>query len=236
MMSNRARLTAAAMLGIAMIACSVPAAKASYVVTIQQEGPDIVATGSGTIKLTGGDVALFGTNVGSFSSGLLGFYEIYTGTPNTDLDAYIITTTTGFTLSPVGAGTLSGAGDFVGLNTSAPEGLTVYVPAGYVSGNSLSSTSTFTDVSFASLDIAPETFTWSWGSGDDADSITLNILAVPEPGTSLLFALSATVTLMVRLGRINPLTRELPLRSGILPAPAHPALSLSHPRWSLREA
>jgi hypothetical protein len=169
---------------------------------------------------------------------LLGFYQIYTGTPNTDLDAYIITTTTGFTLSPVGAGTLSGAGDFVGLNTSAPEGLTVYVPTGYVSGNALSSTSTFTDVSFASLDIVTETFTWSWGSGDDADSITLNILAVPEPGTLMLFALSATVTLLVHRGRIDPRparTRQLPVRSRILPLPVHPALSPSRPRWLLLE-
>lgn len=58
----------------------------------------------------------------------------------------------------------------------------VVVPAGYVSGTALSSTSTFSGQTFASLGLIPGSYVWTWSG----DSVTLNI--VPVPAAVWLFA------------------------------------------------
>ena len=68
----------------------------------------------------------------------------------------------------------------------------MFVPTGYVSGASLgTSTDTWSGATFASLGVAPGTYTWTWGTGADADSFTLQIgaAAVPEPASLTLTAL-----------------------------------------------
>jgi hypothetical protein len=62
----------------------------------------------------------------------------------------------------------------------------VVVPFGYVSGSALSETATWNDQTISSMGLTPGTYTWTWGSGIDADSLTLNI--APEPGSLLLFS------------------------------------------------
>jgi PEP-CTERM motif-containing protein len=62
------------------------------------------------------------------------------------------------------------------------------VPVGYISGASLAGTSTYLNASFASLGLTPGEYTWTWGSGDHADSFTLDVggvipPTVPEPST-----------------------------------------------------
>jgi hypothetical protein len=57
------------------------------------------------------------------------------------------------------------------------------VPSGYVSGTSLSDTSTYDGATFASLGVTPGVYKWTWGSGTNADSFKLDIVAVPEPST-----------------------------------------------------
>jgi hypothetical protein len=64
----------------------------------------------------------------------------------------------------------------------------IYVPAGYVSGSSLSATDTwYANSTLAGLGITPGTYTWTWGSGAHADSLTINAgsAPVPEPGTAV---------------------------------------------------
>jgi hypothetical protein len=77
------------------------------------------------------------------------------------------------------------------------------VPVGYVSGSSLgTSTDTWDDATFASLGVTPGIYTWTWGSGTDADSFRLIVAggpleqlasldppSVPEPATWTLMAL-----------------------------------------------
>jgi hypothetical protein len=58
------------------------------------------------------------------------------------------------------------------------------LPSGYVSGTELSDQTTFSNQTFATLDVTPGTYTYTWGSGATADSLTLVAGSpVPEPST-----------------------------------------------------
>ena len=72
----------------------------------------------------------------------------------------------------------SGTGDEFGINQDK-----VLVYKNYVSGTPLSATNTIAGETFASLDLTPGSYVWSWSS----DSITLNIGAVPVPPAVWLF-------------------------------------------------
>jgi hypothetical protein len=161
-------------------------AQAGYMVTLEQVGSNVVATGSGTINLT----ALNFTEPASTSSILEpGGATISTGANGqpgvgTAIDIYGLGS--GLISGPKSFGsepnTLanSGTGDMVGI-----DGLngSLAVPDGYVSGNSLSDTATYDNATIASVHVAPGTYVWVWGSGADADSFTLQIgpAAVPAP-------------------------------------------------------
>jgi hypothetical protein len=78
----------------------------------------------------------------------------------------------------------SGSGDIFGLFFDS---VLLVVPGGYVKADPLSGTSTYSGETFASLGMIPDTYVWSWGSGETADSFTLNV--VPEPSTAILMSL-----------------------------------------------
>ena len=66
------------------------------------------------------------------------------------------------------------------------------VPFEYVPGDPLSGTSVYARATFASLGVTPGTYVWTWGSGANADSLTLQIghaPAVSEPASMALLAL-----------------------------------------------
>ena len=74
-----------------------------------------------------------------------------------------------------------GTGDVFG-----PSAHILIVPDGYTSGSFLSGTATFAGETFASLGLTQGTYIWSWGTGGNADSLTLNIgqtATIPEPST-----------------------------------------------------
>ncbi|MBV8782054.1 MAG: PEP-CTERM sorting domain-containing protein, partial [Phycisphaerae bacterium] len=74
----------------------------------------------------------------------------------------------------------SGSGNTFGVIGSAGE---LFVPSSYA-GTPVSATDTFTGKTFANLGLSTGTYTYTWGSGPNADSLTLVIEDVPEP-TSL---------------------------------------------------
>jgi hypothetical protein len=186
------------LIGAAMlIGLSVSSAQAGYVVTLEQVGSNVVATGSGAIDLTGLSFQGNTTNGGGVNPS---FADISTGPPSP------VTTSIfqGF-IGPKsfgGGGTTfanSGSGDLVDL--LGADNL-LFVPEGYVSDNPLSDTSTYDNQTFASLGATPGTYEWTWGTGPN-QNVTLNIEAlgapipIPEPSSVLLFALSFGLVMLL---------------------------------------
>jgi PEP-CTERM motif-containing protein len=179
----RRRIASASALGVAMFAiCGVsgPPARAAYLVTLSQEGPNVVATGSGTIDLAG---LSFDYVLPLLSSINPSFPEITTGATG-DIAAYKnVTAPTNF-----GSGgsvlASSGSGDIVAASHAV-----IAVPDGYVSGSLLSDSAIYDDATLASLGVRRGVYVWTWGSGADADSFTLRAGAIPEPSTWALLGL-----------------------------------------------
>jgi hypothetical protein len=136
---------------------SAPPAQAGYVVTLTQQGSNVIATGSGTIDLTGLTFAL-STGVAAFMTPAIG--NIYTGPIiATAASRYIgLAGPTGFGsggehVASTGSGDIVGI-DFLGELGSSPCECLV-VPEFYMSGTPLSDTSTYDNQTFASLGAVP---------------------------------------------------------------------------------
>jgi len=168
---------------------SVQPAEAGYTVTLQQVGPDVVATGSGAIDLTGLTfvqyTGLLNPEIGPRGGeGQLG--GIVTGPTSSSVDRYFDNeTSSGPTSFGSGGLTLasSGSGHMVGTSTTcfgAECGRFIFVPRGYVSGTFLSNSATWSGKTFATLGVTPGTYVWTWGTGAN-QNFTLQI----EPATNI---------------------------------------------------
>jgi hypothetical protein len=180
------RLLVLSALGVAMLTgygLSATPAQAGYIVTLTQQGSNVVATGSGPIDLTG--LSFFRTSA-DIADILPANATITTGRTGGTLDRYY----TGFTgPASFGSGGVtfgsSGSGDLVGIDASgafvgAP---VIIVPTSYISGTSLSDTATYAGETLSGLGVTPGTFEWTWGTGTN-QNFTLEISsAVPEPST-----------------------------------------------------
>jgi hypothetical protein len=165
---------------LVLLATGIAHANSIFTVTLTQIGSNVVATGSGTIDLTGLD---------SFGSTMTG-PELY--------PAHGIIGVGPFANEDFYAG-LSGPGSFGpgfgGFPTTTSGnsvfledfGIDVLVPHGYVSGTSLSGSATYSGT-LASLHATPGIYTWTWDSG--ANFFVLNVEkptgVSPEPGSLLL--------------------------------------------------
>jgi len=157
-------------------------AQADYIVTLEQVGSDLVATGSGAIDLTG---LSFQATVGTVSGIFPSIGVINTGPtsfPSTDHYSGTITGPTNFGIGGFNNAS-SGSGDLVGID-ARDDVLTV--PQGYVSGSPLSDSSTYPSLTFGSLGVTPGTYVWTWGTGPD-QNFTLQIgpATVPDSGSTL---------------------------------------------------
>jgi hypothetical protein len=163
---------------LVLLTAGIAHADSIFTVTLAQVGPNVVATGSGTIDLTGLSFDSPGSGAGTLmipAESLVGIG------PPAGVDLY-----DGLS-GPANFGPGSGgfasseSGDTVVLGAS-----TLQVPHGYVSGTSLSGSSTYSGT-LASLGTAPGTYIWTWDNG--ANSFVLKIpkfTVVPEPGSFLL--------------------------------------------------
>jgi hypothetical protein len=174
-------------------------AQAAYTVTLVQVadpsqplGSNVVATGGGTLDLA----ALTQDGVGGISGSITPSDAfILTGpTEDSQLDVYSgagITGPTNFGSGRFFIFANSGSGNAVGIfgNPAQIGTPSILVPSDYVSGAPLSDASTYNSQTFASLGATPGTYKWTWGTGGDADSFTVDIIApaVPEPASFALF-------------------------------------------------
>jgi hypothetical protein len=185
---NRLTLSATALCATALLA-SAPA-QAAYVVNMVQSGSDVVATGSGSLDTSG--LTLWGpepappgmvSGEGALVLGAESLMDVF-GLPSGHI----------FGGSSVFIYAQSGDGPTVGITR-----FVLGVPTGYTSGSALgTSTARWNNRTFANLSLTPGSYVWSWGSGANADTYTLNIgpgaPGVPEPATwaSMLLGLGLT--------------------------------------------
>jgi hypothetical protein len=189
-----------AALAIAIICgVSVRTAQAGYTVTLQQQGSDVVATGSGAIDLTG--LSPFGS-VGLEQGRLFPVFGVILTGPTSNSAERGYSGASGPANFGSGGATSasSGRGDIVGI---IGIGSTLVVPSGYLSGT-LSDTSTYGGQTFSSLGVTPGTYEWTWGTGAN-QNFTLQI-GVPDSGST--FGL-LVVSLVALFGTARFRSRQL---------------------------
>jgi len=178
---------------------SVRPAEAGYTVTLQEVGPDVVATGSGAIDLTG--LIHNGYRTYGIPPGVLpgaaddGWGGVIAGFISTG--STIAGSTDSYDLGPGGPtifgsnrGTRAsnGSGDTVGTAADCSESGSdcdrfLIVPRGYVSGTALSDSATYNNATFATLGVTPGTYVWTWGTGAN-QNFTLEIPTTGPPAVS----------------------------------------------------
>ena len=165
---------------------SVRSAYAGYTVTLQQVGPNVVATGTGVINLTGLTLS------GSFSRDPQidpcfcqdeGSASIYTGPTSSSVNRYFgARGPRSFGSGPFTSAS-SGSGDMVGITTTI-FGDILWVPTGYVSGTALSDMAIYSGKTLATLGVTPGTYVWTWGAGAN-QNFTLKILSAMLPAANI---------------------------------------------------
>jgi hypothetical protein len=191
-------MTRFAILTLAALCALGTSAHARFILAFYQEGNNVVAIGSGTLDiqdLSGGDQA----NAGPFVDP--SYFTMIAGGPN---GLYYLQNgaIAGPTDFGTGGETMASAatGDKVGIGIGLFQSC-VLTPDGYVSGSFLSDTTTWDNTTFAGLGITPGTYTWTWGTGKNADSFVIETVT-PEPsGTALLAVALGTIGLYAWLRR-----------------------------------
>ena len=167
---------------------SVRPAQAGYVVTLEQVGPDVVATGSGAINLHG--LTFFQSSSLNPAIRPTAFLHpvasIYTGPTSSSVDSYGgLTGPTKFGSSGLETFASSGSGDMVGISSiDSPElggvFVSLSVPTDYVSGTALSDSATYSGKTLAELGVTAGTYVWTWGTTAN-QNFTLEIPPFPPP-------------------------------------------------------
>lgn len=179
---------ACALLGVSISSSS----HAAAVITFSQQGGDVVATGSGSIDLIDLQASFSGSSGLTAVSGQNAYAVVGSVTPAFDS----VTFYTGAS-GPANFGTSSnitattGSGDKFGIDAggySGPGTARIWISPTYINDSALSATDTWTGATFASLGLTPGVYTYSWGKGEDADTLQVRIGAtspagVPEPAT-----------------------------------------------------
>ena len=156
---------------------------AAATLTLTQDGANVDLTSSGSFDVT--DLTLAGS-AGSNGGMVSSRPFLVSGSPNI-VSVTVYSGTLGSAIFGSGSyvAATSGLGDIFGVNSN-----TLIVPVGYTSGSALSGTATFANATFSTLGVTPGAYTLHWGTGADADSVTIN--AVPEPSSWLLLGLGGS--------------------------------------------
>jgi hypothetical protein len=153
-------------------------ATGAFMVTITQSGPNVVWSGSGSFNLT----AL--TLVGSapITSGFATNQAIWIagatltppGSTGQQYGGASLTYPTTFALGTQTGGPSSATGSMFGV-VPGGSGRTIVVPDGYVSGTTISGSTTYASQTISSMGLSGGTYIWSWGAGANASSLVMVI-------------------------------------------------------------
>ncbi len=159
-------------------------ANAEVVVNFFEQDGNVEAVASGSLNIDGlGAPDGFGSSssfvLGSgFSSSFDGAFGVGIAGAAGQNDAYVINTDLEFC-----TGGRTTTFDDTGLRVGIASGRTLpdrlYVVPGYQSGTPIESTATFEGTTLAAMGMIPGTYVFSWGSGDNADQLTLIIGEAP---------------------------------------------------------
>lgn len=187
--------------------------QAGVTINLTESGGNILATTSGTINTLG--LLLFngadwsarirpdtiGTERGAIGVGDLS---------NDFVNQYRVNGPVTFGPGKTNVLATSSIGNFIGIRAITHIGQDfplLQLPSMYTSGSFISGSSTFNSATFASLGLTTGTYLYSWGAGDTADSLTINVgassgpAAVPEPSTLCIACIAFTASLGTTLVR-----------------------------------
>jgi len=162
---------------------------ASLIINVNQQGNDVVATGSGSINLTGLTLQ-YTDNIQYPLAAYLQANDpgVILGSGTGDHYNYI--SNSPYNFGPGTGGTVFASaysGNLFGFDYGQ-----VVVPSGYISGSPLSGTATFGNKTFADIGITPDTYTWTL-TNNDSVTLNINVSTVPEPSTYALLCISLGV-------------------------------------------
>jgi PEP-CTERM motif len=173
---------------LALAALLAPSAQAAYLVTLQEVGSDVIETGSGSLDLRDLNVGIFGIDRDASVTPILGrfFSGVFT---DANTSFAVVSPILPLAFGP-GQVTMasSTSGGPVGLVSGLGDNPTLIFPIDYISGTALSDSSTYLGATISSMGMTPGDYVFGWGSGDHADTLTIDIIAstppaVPEPSS-----------------------------------------------------
>ncbi len=173
----RTQLSRSLLAGLVSVAFAAPAS-AAVVVNFVETGAGVFGSFSGSLSLTG--LTEGGTGIGEsgeFIFPSLGTFSIERATSLTIYDG-------SFTTAAYGPGgfafATASSGDAFGIFSTGPGAGRLWVPGAYTAGAPLAGTLDFTGSTLATLGMTPGSYVTALPGGD---SFTINVTAVPEPGT-----------------------------------------------------
>jgi hypothetical protein len=175
-------------LGLGLIFWPAIAAHSAIVLTVKQDGSDVVVIGRGSANTNGLAPKI---SVDDYTN-VLTDNQIYAGpdaftgvtTPPVDVNLWGgLTGPNLFGTDPnIFQNPSLGFGDLFGIVADNGQGQSLLVlPSSYMSGDSLNGTSRFSGFTLADLGLNPGVFSWTWGTNSNADSLELRIEPVPAP-------------------------------------------------------
>ncbi|HEV2673239.1 MAG TPA: VPLPA-CTERM sorting domain-containing protein [Aliidongia sp.] len=158
-------------------------AHAEYIGYVYQDGTNVVASGSGSLNTSSltFTVQTAGATTSVYTSiGFQTFGDVYHG-----INVY-----GGFTgPTSFGTGGPKQADSYTGFGTDIlAANNEIVVALGYVSGEQIAGTAAFDNTTLSALGFNNGTSTWTWGRGDGADSMVIEVgtappASVPEPAS-----------------------------------------------------
>lgn len=168
---------------VCALLCST-AAQAALIMNVTEIGGSVIVESSGNANIAGLTPAGFN---GSWTTPALDSFFVSSGVGSiTVFNGYSGASSFGPGPRILGRTTTTATGPALGVDLSLNR---LFLPLGYVSGTEISSTATFANATIAGVGLTPGVYQVSWGSGVNADTLTVNISIadVPEPGSLPLF-------------------------------------------------